>query len=312
MGFALMQSYKARQGPDCECEGGLKPRTKNLLLGLGALATLGLIASPWLLPGARNAHASGGAAAPSNVQEVTLRIEGMSCPSCSTTVLTALNRTDGVLDARVTYTPPQAVAKYDPSKVDVAALITAITRTGYPAKRAAHTTTMNPGANPMSPVQLDEVRTTFNAHPEDVRVLAILSPTCGECIKGYEVMQKVFRRFDSDRLSGLIVWLPMLAGDDASAATVQAGAFTDDRLRLQGWDTEREIGNAFEKTLDLTRTAWDVYLVYEPGLTWDGEFPPKPSYWMHQLTEDSGADQQYCLNPVTLAREVEKRLEETR
>ena len=80
---------------------------------------------------------------------------------------------------------------------------------------------------------------------------------------------------------------------------------------LAKWHTDREIGKAFEKTLDLTRTAWDVYLVYEPGITWDGELPPPPSYWMHQLTEDSGADQQYCLNPVTLTREVEKRLEKT-
>jgi hypothetical protein len=223
----------------------------------------------------------------------------------------ALRRTDGVVETQVTYTPPQAVVTYDRSKVGVEDLLTAITNTGYPARPASETA-MKPGADPMAPVQLDALRTAFNAHPEKERVLAILSPTCGECIKGHEVMQQLFKCFASDRLSGLIVWLPMRPGDDASAATVQAGTFTDDRLLVQGWDADREIGKAFEKTLGLTRTAWDVYLVYEPGIAWEGALPPKPSYWMHQLAEDSGADQRYCLNPATLAREVEKRLDKTR
>lgn len=307
MGFAFGRSYKGQEDPACACETGMKPRTRNILLGIGALATLGLIASPWLLPGAVNATAAFQAPGQTGVQEVTLDVERMTCPSCATTVTMALNRTDGVVDAHVTYTPPQAVVQYDPSKVGVEALMTAITNTGYPAKRASESA-MKPRADPMPPVQLDELRAAFNAHPENVRVLAILSPTCGECIAGHEVMQNVFNRFESDRLSGLIVWLPMRAGDDAGAATAQAGTFIDDRLLLQGWDANREIGKAFEKTLALTRTAWDVYLIYEPGVSWDGALPPKPSYWMHQLTEDSGADQRYCLNPATLAREVEKRL----
>lgn len=312
MGFAFGRSYTARQGPDCECETGIKTRSKNILLGLGALATLGLIASPWLLPAAVTADTGYAPPAASGLEEVTLRVAGMTCPSCSTTVLTALHRTEGVLEARVTYAPPQALVSYDPSRVGVDELITAITHTGYAASRADHTTAMEQDADPMTPVQLDGLRSAFNAASKDVRVLAILSPTCGECIEGHEVVRQMFTRFDSDRLSGMIVWLPMRAGDDARAATAQAGTFTDARLRLQGWDRDLEIGHAFEQTLGLTRTAWDVYLVYEPGVTWEGALPPQPSFWMHQLTEDSGADQKYCLNPMMLAREIEKRLEKTR
>lgn len=310
MGFAFVRSYKAEQGPDCECEPGMKPRTKNLLLGIGALATLGLIASPWLLPGVMNADVALATPTRNTVEEVTFGIEGMTCASCTTTVTMALNRTEGVKEAQVTYAPPQAVITYDPSNVTVEELEAAITNTGYRPTRADHSAMMS-RADPMSPVELDELRRAFNAHQEDVRVLAILSPTCGECIEGHEVMGQVFRRFDSPRLSGLIVWLPMLSSDDASAATAQADQFTDSRLMLEGWDTDRKIGKVFEQTLALTRTAWDVYLVYDPGVSWEGDLPPEPSYWMHQLTEDSGADQQYCLNPVMLARELEKRLEAT-
>lgn len=139
LAFAFGRNVRRQSGLDCECDTGMKPRTKHILLGLGALATLGLIASPWLLPGAMNASAASVAPGQTGVEEVTLTIERMSCPSCTTTVTKALNRTDGVLDAQVTYTPPQAVVKYDPSKVGVDALISVITNTGYPAKRLEKT-----------------------------------------------------------------------------------------------------------------------------------------------------------------------------
>lgn len=138
MGFAFVRSYKAQQDLDCACTTDMPPRTKSIVLAIGAVITLGLIASPWLLPSVIHAHASGVGVESSNVQEVTLSIEGMTCPSCTTTVITALNRTDGVLDAHVTYTPPQAVVTYDPSKVNIEALTTAIMNTGYPAKQVSH------------------------------------------------------------------------------------------------------------------------------------------------------------------------------
>jgi hypothetical protein len=50
--------------------------------------------------------------------------------------------------------------------------------------------------------------------------------------------------------------------------------------------------------------AWDVYLVYAPGVRWEGDTPPTPTFWMHQLTADTGADQRYCLDPAVLEREV--------
>lgn len=31
--------------------------------------------------------------------------------------------------------------------------------------------------------------------------------------------------------------------------------------------------------------AWDVYLVYPPGVEWSTTHPPKPSSFMHQLHE---------------------------
>jgi copper chaperone CopZ len=133
MGIAFVRSYKSRHRSDCDCQTGMKSRTTKMLLGLAALMTLGLIASPWLLPGLMHFHAAREGATPGQSQEVVLSIENMSCPSCTTTVKTTLNRTDGVLNAEVTYTPPRAVITYNPSKIGTEGLITAILNTGYQA-----------------------------------------------------------------------------------------------------------------------------------------------------------------------------------
>jgi hypothetical protein len=42
---------------------------------------------------------------------------------------------------------------------------------------------------------------------------------------------------------------------------------------------------AFQTVLGLGSDAWDVYLLYGPGVRWDGDLPPRPDFWMHQLEE---------------------------
>ena len=38
--------------------------------------------------------------------------------------------------------------------------------------------------------------------------------------------------------------------------------------------------------------AWDIYLFYPPTRIWT-ETPPKPEYWMHQLSDDWAINDQY-------------------
>ncbi len=95
----------------------------------------------------------------------------------------------------------------------------------------------------------------------------------------------------------------MLPGDSAETAVTQSQAFQDRRV-IQGWDAERRIGDLFAKTLKLTRTAWDVYLLYPPDVTWKGSEPPRPAFWMHQLPSDWGANQKLRLDSGRLSHEV--------
>jgi hypothetical protein len=159
-------------------------------------------------------------------------------------------------------------------------------------------------------LQLDQLRSEFNRSGQSVRVLAILSPSCPACQYGQGVVKRVFERIRSERLKGFLIWLPILSADSAPFAVRQAEEF-DDRRVIQRWDSGRRIGNAFARRLNLRGTAWDVYLLYAPGVKWEGDAPPAPTFWMHQLPAETGADSRFCLNPGRFLREVERLLEKT-
>ncbi len=123
------------------------------------------------------------------------------------------------------------------------------------------------------------------------------------CRKGHGVVRGIFQATASDDLRGFIVWIPMLPGDSVEAAVERSAGFQDRRV-VQGWDQERRLGGVFANTLGLTRTAWDVYLVYPPDVTWAGDEPPAPAFWMHQLSAAWGANEELFLDPDALSAAV--------
>jgi Cu+-exporting ATPase len=76
----------------------------------------------------------GGAAQPDNPEnqvEALLPIGGMTCASCVRRVEKALAKVEGVSEAGVNLATERATVKYDPAKVDMAALKAAVERAGY-------------------------------------------------------------------------------------------------------------------------------------------------------------------------------------
>ena len=100
----------------------------------------------------------------------------------------------------------------------------------------------------------------------------------------------------------------MLEGDDAAAARRQSELVQESRV-TKGWDAEPRIGDLFAQTLGLRSTAWNVYLLYPPGVRWDEAESPQPAFWMHQLPEAVGADGKLLLNADRLAEELRRLLE---
>ena len=64
---------------------------------------------------------------------VTIKVEGMKCAKCSSSVTKALKATEGVEDATVSSDKGEAVIKYDDQKTNEAKLREVINGTGFKA-----------------------------------------------------------------------------------------------------------------------------------------------------------------------------------
>ena len=91
----------------------------------------------------------------------------------------------------------------------------------------------------------------------------------------------------------------MRPADTLAAARIQTTMNTAPHLH-QGWDGKRYIGNVFQRTLRLTCSAWDVYLLYPLSIMWNEDEPPAPTFWMHHLLPEQGGDPALCLQPESL------------
>ena len=66
-------------------------------------------------------------------QTVTLSVPSMTCATCPITVKVALSKVEGVIEAKVTWEPKEAVVTYDDTKTTPAALTEATENAGYPS-----------------------------------------------------------------------------------------------------------------------------------------------------------------------------------
>lgn len=67
----------------------------------------------------------------SNIQQVILKIKGMTCESCTETVNLALSKVPGVLDYKTDYKDGSSIVKFDNSKTGENDIADAINKTGY-------------------------------------------------------------------------------------------------------------------------------------------------------------------------------------
>ncbi len=240
--------------------------------------------------------------------KTTLTIKGMTCGGCVAAVKLQLRKTDGVTAYDVSLEKGEAEVTYDPKKIEPKKIAESVSTTGFQASvKGEEKKGLELTDGSIRPLDSRELREWFNASSGSVRVISLLSPKCPYCQAGHGVLKTVFDKTASPDLKAFLVWLPMWPGDDADAAVKQSATFTDPRL-TEGWDGGRVIGDLFARRLALKGTAWDVYLVYDRGVRWEGSEPPAPSFWMHQLREDAGADQKLCLNPGRFSREILARL----
>tara|TARA_R110002124_G_scaffold283427_1_gene459408 strand:- start:5469 stop:6080 length:612 start_codon:yes stop_codon:yes gene_type:complete len=132
LGFAWYQKLKPQWDPECACEENPSFwQTKSFLGIVTVLAGL-LLAFPYysdaFFPKQEQKIVY---VQESQVQTITLDIEGMTCTGCEASVENAAGGVDGVLEAEASYDTGKATVKYDQSKTDRETIVAAINKTGF-------------------------------------------------------------------------------------------------------------------------------------------------------------------------------------
>ena len=125
------------------------------------------------------------------------------------------------------------------------------------------------------------VKAAFNADAGKVRVLMVVSPTCGACLEGAsEVSQQVAEIDQGKTVPLYVLWVPRRGGHekDIPAAT----RVIADASAHEFWDGNNLLGEQYKQVLGWRGTAWDVYMVYGPKAQWNTDLPPTPDFFMHQ------------------------------
>lgn len=131
---------------------------------------------------------------------------------------------------------------------------------------------------------LARIRTDFNAMQDRIRLVFIIGPSCGICLRGMDDLnESIVKALQSDpRVHTLAIHVPTLGAGEkhvAGAIPLLAGPRV-----THYWDPAGATGREFQESLDLPMYAWDLWFIYEPGARWEGgRPPPAPDYWEHQL-----------------------------
>lgn len=137
---------------------------------------------------------------------------------------------------------------------------------------------------------INSFKEKFNHYKNKVRIISIPNPSCLACVKGQRYVNDLFKEELNNDTSivGLTAWISVDGWGNFNDAKKLAPEIIDERM-FHFWDPEMSLGKLFKKPLNFKNeypTAWDVYMIYEKGITWEGTHPPPPTFWMHQVKGD--------------------------
>jgi hypothetical protein len=136
---------------------------------------------------------------------------------------------------------------------------------------------------------LQPLQEYFNSNQGKPRFMALVSPTCPECLAGARAVQhSILRAFPGAELSASLIWVSMLGEDNEEAARLVAATISDARV-LHFYDGANRAGKAIARLFgEKNRLAWDIYLFFSQTATWQN-LPPRPQEWFHQLEKKAGS-----------------------
>jgi len=135
---------------------------------------------------------------------------------------------------------------------------------------------------------LQQLKNDFNANQGRVRLVFVVGPTCGICLRGMADLNDEFiaESQNDDRLVTLVVHVPTMGAKEHHAV--------DSLPLLHGprvhhyWEESGIIGQHYTEVMDVDIYVWDFWAIYGPAAVWNGTLPPVPDYYEHQLGGASG------------------------
>ena len=96
------------------------------------------------------------------------------------------------------------------------------------------------------------------------------------------MQRDVLEKLDNPSVRAYVVWVPMNRAleRDVPMATKEIW----DARATHYWDADGQLIESYRGVLGgFNEPVWDTYILYGPEAKWDGERPPAPAFWMHQL-----------------------------
>jgi hypothetical protein len=131
---------------------------------------------------------------------------------------------------------------------------------------------------------LSRLRADFNTNAGKVRMLYIVGPTCGVCLRGLSDLQEAIyaKKNDDPRVVTFVVHVPTLGAHEKNV-TAASGLIINAHT-TNYWEETGIIGKLMQQAMGAEIYLWDFWTIYDPQAVWSDEHQmPRPSFWQHQL-----------------------------
>ncbi len=131
---------------------------------------------------------------------------------------------------------------------------------------------------------LSRLRADFNANVGKVRMLYIVGPTCGICLRGMSDLQETVysKKGDDPRMVTFVIHVPTLGAHEANVAP--AARLITNGNTTHYWEETGIAGRLMQQVMGVDKYVWDFWTIYGPNAVWSDErLPPAPDFWQHQL-----------------------------
>ena len=132
------------------------------------------------------------------------------------------------------------------------------------------------------------LRSDFNRDRGDVRLMFLVDPVCPVCLRGLADMgDDLLAKLPANaRVKVYVVYEPVIGGKAKDIAG--AAALLKSTSSRAYWNPTGDFGRQMSHVLGYWNGsrwvyAWDTWLIYGPGATWNAGSPPAPDYLMDQL-----------------------------